>query len=672
MMSTKTTENTQINDALPRIPLMNDSTSWLNHNAGPRNIFQYEQARQALGMYRDADFGVSEPIQQDNNANRDVLPRIPLMNDSTSLPKSPESSRLSGETGFSIGRVFNLPNHNAGTDVSPRSVFQITMARSALGLYRDDQHLTLVGSLPTEPTIDPESSTPRDDADVWQLCQEITNKKNWYSKVFDDNIVAHWRAEIPPESADNFALALKLLRASAQGCKHLEDCNWDEGSRMCRDCKYNLKQNILNNPQEYNLNPEDIDLDFFKHEGWDFDYDDHVECKHPRCTCTAPDSSLNSYIEYHPQLIAETIRELIIKRISAHLSSTQPRGLDFDGDEDPNIIKLVTDLREIESKDHGGIISHNLHAECKQVLAELADKEPVDWHPGSDNKVRDIIHPSMYCYVKGVSKHYDDTVAPECDESVRFQWLPSEFQINPDGTVKVSSYINNLDENKHPQMIPLIQKIFGAFLPSLEHVLKRNLRNLPSLQVIVKVGSIILTPENPKYPGGSWHIEGLPIEHIIATCIHYVDTDNITDSFLEFRKPTIINEENVDYPQGDSAYTEHHYGILDHHDGVMNRYLGLIRCHEGASVVFPNTLQHRVKDFSLADPSKPSLRTILAFFVIDPDHTIVSTEDVPPQQEIFTVEQAHHYRELLMFHRKYFVSRLNETVFERPFSLCEH
>jgi len=104
----------------------------------------------------------------------------------------------------------------------------------------------------------------------------------------------------------------------------------------------------------------------------------------------------------------------------------------------------------------------------------------------------------------------------------------------------------------------------------------------------------------------------------------------------------------------------------------MNRYLGLIRCHEGASVIFPNSLQHRVKEFSLVSGATSALRTILAFFVIDPDHDIISTEQVPPQQEIFTVEEANYHRERLIFHRKFFVDQLNSTVFERSYSLCEH
>jgi len=67
-----------------------------------------------------------------------------------------------------------------------------------------------------------------------------------------------------------------------------------------------------------------------------------------------------------------------------------------------------------------------------------------------------------------------------------------------------------------------------------------------------------------------------------------------------------------------------------------------------------------------------SMRTILAFFLIDPNHKIISTEDINPQQKLFTIEEANFYRERLMYHRKYFVDQLNKEIFTRPFSLCEH
>ena len=451
---------------------------------------------------------------------------------------------------------------------------------------------------------------------VWEMCEEITNKQNWYSKVFDERIVEKWRNEVPTHSQDIFNYALKLLQASAQGSKHLKDCKW-ENITMCEFCYNALKQQIINNPEVFSLSYAEIAEPGFFDEGWEQDYiDDDTTCQHVKCNCISPDSELYNYVQYHPE----------------------------------------------------GVVDKNLHNHCKDVIAKIASEEPIDWHPGSSEQVRDIIHPSLNCYVQGKSIHIDGNVKNECEEELRYQWLPSEFEIKED-MVSLQSYINNIDVEKYPEFVPLVEKLVQCFVPSLETVLKQKFEKL---QIIVKVGDIILTKNNPKYLGGSWHIEGMPYEHIAATCIHYVNVDNITDSFLEFRKPTIINED-IDYPQCDETYTSHHYGLTDHYDGVMNRYLGLIKCHEGAlvpSVVFPNTLQHHVKDFSLLDHNKDSTRTIIAFFIIDPKRPIISTKDIPKQQ--FTKEEANYFRERLMYHRKYFVSQMNEEVFERPFSLCEH
>ena len=43
-----------------------------------------------------------------------------------------------------------------------------------------------------------------------------------------------------------------------------------------------------------------------------------------------------------------------------------------------------------------------------------------------------------------------------------------------------------------------------------------------TLQVIVKLANIILTPENPKYPGGSWHVEGMANERIVVPELYYL------------------------------------------------------------------------------------------------------------------------------------------------------
>jgi len=445
--------------------------------------------------------------------------------------------------------------------------------------------------IPDLPRVEPNeiSESPREEQSVWNICEEITCKKNWYSKVFDDDIVSKWRQEISVQSGHTFDFALKLLRSTAQGVNHRENCNW-EALCMCNDCKDQLKRDILANPEDFGLSVEDIEDDgtqMFHDDRFPSEFPDAWErCPHAHCKCTAPYSTLEDYVDYFPR----------------------------------------------------DLIDSDLHIECKSIIAEMAAQEEIDWHPGSQEQVRDIIHPSMNCYVTGVSVHGNGFVAPNCEENVRYQWLPSEFMIDLDGQVHLTSYINNLKADKYPRFIPMVEQVFQRCIPSLEHILHKQLRGRP-LQVIVKVGSINLDPSKSHYPGGSWHIEGMPQEHIAATAIHYVDVDNITDSFLEFRKPVILNEYALDYPQSDHKYTTHHYGLepQSHFDGQMNRYLGLIRCHEGASVVFPNDIQHRVKDFSLVDGATSSLRTILAFFIIDPDHRIISTEDVPPQQGLFTV-----------------------------------
>lgn len=71
-------------------------------------------------------------------------------------------------------------------------------------------------------------------------------------------------------------------------------------------------------------------------------------------------------------------------------------------------------------------------------------------------------------------------------------------------------------------------------------------------------------------------------------------------------------------------------GDLSHNQITQN--LGGVTCREGRLLTFPNTLQHRVSPFSLADPSRPGHRKILAFFLIDPSRRIISTANVPPQR----------------------------------------
>jgi hypothetical protein len=238
----------------------------------------------------------------------------------------------------------------------------------------------------------------------------------------------------------------------------------------------------------------------------------------------------------------------------------------------------------------------------EKLLAAVAPLETVpdsekDWHPGSDGLVLDLVHPSLYPIVYGrtMGKALDSTaatilMAPESaiDDSKftssNFQWLPSDFTVDDDGKVTLTSpYINNVHPTQREELYPVIPEILQHALPMFERVLSDVLRplhpmriatsgflgwggeetadciwddgipypnssseeeyeedpdewfakrtfNTPdarekydgdldvmndrlslkgrTLQVIVKLANILLTPEKPDYPGGKWHVEG--------------------------------------------------------------------------------------------------------------------------------------------------------------------
>ncbi|GAA3894972.1 hypothetical protein GCM10022244_01000 [Streptomyces gulbargensis] len=388
--------------------------------------------------------------------------------------------------------------------------------------------------------------------------------------------------------------------------------------------------------------------------------------------------------------------------------------------------------------------------EAVRVLEEVPDAEK-DWHPGSGGQVLDLVHPSLFCLVRGVSgeperawrnptNHYS-----KYEFSERFQWLPTDVDISEDGEATFRSYVNNVHPEKHRALLSVLPDVFARFRPLLENVLTdlrhprpprieadpygwydseperpdasaysddtayrdavrawetamddwwENRRpvvpDAPAftapeppgasarvdlrgrrLQVIVKLATVHLTPEKPEYAGGSWHVEGMLNERIVSTGIFYWDSENITESRLGFRAAL----DDPEYEQNDDNGVREVYGLEN--EDTLNQVLGSVATPAGRCLAFPNVLQHRVGSFRLADPGRPGHRKILAFFLVDPSETIVSTSDVPPQQpwadtSTMTLEQAEDFREQLMRERKFFVDEHNEQLYEREFSLCEH
>lgn len=129
-------------------------------------------------------------------------------------------------------------------------------------------------------------------------------------------------------------------------------------------------------------------------------------------------------------------------------------------------------------------------------LSNVPDHEK-DWHPGSDGKALDLIHPGLYLFVSGKTR----TVDVDCDPytsggnptnfswagrvpekpyeftrtdhylSSRYQWIPTPIEVDDDKKVRFLSYVNNLHPKRHAQLYHVLAEMLTATIPLFEYVL---------------------------------------------------------------------------------------------------------------------------------------------------------------------------------------------------------
>ncbi|KAL6720945.1 hypothetical protein ACLMJK_000045 [Lecanora helva] len=425
----------------------------------------------------------------------------------------------------------------------------------------------------------------------------------------------------------------------------------------------------------------------------------------------------------------------------------------------------------------------DLREACKPL--ENVSSKLKDWHPGSDEKVLDLVHPSLFPLIFGRSKvlgttnvglmdctdhiGQGETIKIPDDYEIRrmsysgyyggtppkfwskeFQWLPCQVSFGDHDDVSVISYINNLHPIHHPQLYSVIERCIAKAIslwnrclspkhlrhrepridmgvtkydfpqgqappsnhmrpdadtdgsdegdneyerheawekatrvllhpdpdeyrnwdgPDRNQIDLRNQFKESGLQVIVKLANIQLTPEKPEYGGGSWHIEGQLNERICASALLYYDSENITESYLAFRQA--VNGEELTmkaYDQDDYEGCEIIYGIKQHEPQLQE--LGRVSTKQGRLITFPNVLQHRVSPFRLQDPSKPGHRKLLALFLVDPYIPILSTANVPPQQQDWWSERIQQDQSLVRLPAE-LSAQIFQEVSEMPISLKE-
>lgn len=280
---------------------------------------------------------------------------------------------------------------------------------------------------------------------------------------------------------------------------------------------------------------------------------------------------------------------------------------------------------------------------------------------------------------------YDSRMAtfkPEVSPSFQYksyQQLPTLLKY-VDGLYTTSSYINNLHP-KFTDMYQVIEEVFNYSVPGLELVLSRyqsdqlvriqvpggadvykdllrennsfsqgeinNVKkpltlqytrpatskikltsNFKSLKVIPRFTNIELSPENPRFSGSQWQVEGTINEDIVASIVYCYDCDNISNAKLSLR----CTFDEPYYEQDDRFYCQYFFDL--NNNVPMNKPIGSIEIIDNGICVFPNIFQNRMDSFELDNKSKLGHIKLLILYVVDPYNDLVpTTELVPPQQK---------------------------------------
>lgn len=439
--------------------------------------------------------------------------------------------------------------------------------------------------------------------------------------------------------------------------------------------------------------------------------------------------SVDDKIVYGDGLIDETDKKIFIDQVNQLKSSFQH--LDYHPNTNNQVIDLVhPSLYPLQYgvtpvfNDNTGEIEIHQYDEKKVIVKLINDmfkSENFQWLPSlftydsSQNKFVinsyiNNLHPIKFKPLYDSLQSIFNSVLPGLNyvlsryasqEYIRITWddwtyYNQEYQDklqaiydNNEDDAEIDRLYDELDETKLQYLIPPNIDFDG---PITDHPI--DLKTFENIKVITKLADIELTPENPTYNGGSWHVEGTISEDIVATIIYYYDVENISESSLSFR----TGFDDPQYEQGDNIFAEQVFGIAD--EQKMSRDLGLIKTIKDRILIFPNIFQHHVDPFQLKDKSKNGHRRILAFFVVDPHNPyVVSTDKVPIQQQEWwndgtnlltqevmdkmkllnpnlpqSLDEAKDVRVKLMAERSAEVDEDDayEHPFLRQFSLCEH
>ncbi|MES1907946.1 MAG: hypothetical protein MHM6MM_000971 [Cercozoa sp. M6MM] len=216
------------------------------------------------------------------------------------------------------------------------------------------------------------------------------------------------------------------------------------------------------------------------------------------------------------------------------------------------------------------------------------------------------------------------------------EMLPAEFEVSPEGSVSIKSYINNLHPS-HAQGYAAIASAFEQLLPMFEAWLTKQQKGKASstrwdsdesehdesevqqdesevrqdestevslrgrrLQVIVQMDAIELTRDKPKFETEYWKRESCDEVNSVGVVVFH--SENIQNASLWLR-----------WWSADFRWCQ-------------------IALRQQRAVVLHKWMWRHVIPCNLREGAESGSLRVLTFRLIDPERRVVSTERVPPQQ----------------------------------------
>ncbi|KAJ3569056.1 hypothetical protein NP233_g5304 [Leucocoprinus birnbaumii] len=342
-------------------------------------------------------------------------------------------------------------------------------------------------------------------------------------------------------------------------------------------------------------------------------------------------------------------------------------------------------------------IPSELQSLLKSAVAPLENvpEDERDWHPGSNEQVLDLVHPSLFPLVYSLSRILPDSTTDlgDCIErcgagepavltslpseltgsaySRRFQWLPCDVDISGD-TPRIISYINSLHPQKHRGLYEVIEIVLAKIIPLWNATLSSLLDVVPQR----------IDYDYVDYHEDAW--EKYREDHGPKQEEGEDDTDfedRQNDWEVDHKKKFYVQPDvKKDFqPPEDDVYSE-----VDLKRDFSRTGIQII-------VKLANIL------------TKPGHRKILALFLVDPNIKIISTANVPCQRQDWREElildsnvllrlpvelrdivaknrddfpislhEAKKIREELMEERRKYVLGYQRETSRTQISLCEH